>query len=154
VNRSLGIATLVALAVGLGGCGRVAILTDPLSAAEHNDLGVAYEARGERDLAEREYRRALAHDRHFARARVNLGNCMAGRGQWSDAEREYRRALQDVPGDSDARNNLAVALVHLGRANDEAEWLARSAVALATTPAADSTYRQTLVEVFAARARR
>jgi len=153
MNRRVGLALVLALAVCISGCGRIAILTDPLSAAEHNDLGVAYEKKGERELAEREYRRALAHDRHFARARVNLGNCAAARGEWSDAEREYRRALQDMPGDPDARNNLAFAMLRRGRANQEAEWLARSAVALAPSPAADSTYRTTLDELLRARTR-
>jgi len=154
MNRAIGIALLLAWALGVSGCGRIAILTDPLSAAEHNDLGVAYEKRGERELAEREYRRALTHDRHFARARVNLGNCAAARGQWSDAARQYRRALVDIPGDPDARNNLAFALLRQGHASQEAEWLARSAVALAPSAAADSTYRTTLDEVVRARAPR
>ena len=149
---------LAALALGLGlvlaiaGCGRIAILTDPLSAAEHNDLGVAYEARGERQLAQREYRRALAIDPPFARARVNLANCEAAAGRWADAEHEYREALLDLPADPDGRNNLAVALLHRGRANDEAEWLARSATALAA--GSDSIYRATLAEVLAARGHR
>ena len=41
-----------------GGCSRIPriiVLSDPLTAAEHVELGVAYERKGEVDLARREY---------------------------------------------------------------------------------------------------
>src|SRR5438093_9326035 len=97
------------LALAVWGCGHLVILHDPLSAPEHNDLGVAYEAQGRLDLAAREYRHALRLDRRFARARVNLGNVSAARGRWREAAREYRRALAQGPEDAAAMNNLAVA---------------------------------------------
>jgi tetratricopeptide (TPR) repeat protein len=134
----------------LGGCSRIVVLHDPLTAPEHNDLGVAYEAQGRLDLAAREYRRALKRDPRFGRARLNLGNVEAAAGRWSRAEREYRRALRDLPGDPDPPNNLAVALLRRGRALAEAESLATRAVALAV--GRDSLYRATLAEVRAARA--
>jgi Flp pilus assembly protein TadD len=124
------------------------VLNDPLSAAEHNDLGVAYERAGKPALAEREYRKSLRIDPRFARARVNLGNLAAAAGRWAEAERHYRRALRDLPGDPDARNNLAVTRMRRGHADEEAEWLARSAMALAPS---DSAYRHTLAEVLQAR---
>ena len=60
-----------------GGCSRIPriiVLSDPLNAAEHVELGVAYERKGELDLARREYERALRKDGKLYRARVNLGN--------------------------------------------------------------------------------
>lgn len=138
--------------VSLVGCSRIVVLHDPLSAPEHNDLGVAYEAQGRLDLAAREYRRALRLSRHYGRARLNLGNVEAAAGRWSRAEREYRRALVDLPGDPDPPNNLAIALVRRGRRLDEAETLAACAVELAA--GRDSLYRATLAEVRAARERR
>ncbi|HYM82315.1 MAG TPA: tetratricopeptide repeat protein [Candidatus Limnocylindria bacterium] len=140
----------LALLAMLCGCARLVLLHDPLSAAEHNDLGVAYERAGKIALAEREYRKALRLESSFARARVNLGNLAAAAGRWPEAERHYRRALRDLPGDPDARNNLAVTLLRRGRAGEETEWLARSAVALVP---ADSAYRRTLSEVLEARTR-
>lgn len=137
-----------ALAVALG-CSRIVVLHDPLSAPEHNDLGVAYEAQGRPDLAAREYRRALKLDPRFGRARLNLGNVEAARGRWKRAAREYRRAMPDLPGDPDPLNNLAIALLRQGRSLAEAESLAARAVALA--PGRDSLYRATLAEVRAAR---
>lgn len=137
-------------APGLGGCSRIVVLHDPLSAPEHNDLGVAYEAEGKLDLAAREYRRALKRDPRYGRARLNLGNVEAASGRWSRAEREYRRALRDLPDDPDPPNNLAMALLRRGRGLAEAESLATVAVGLAA--GRDSLYRATLAEVRAARA--
>ncbi|HKQ56889.1 MAG TPA: tetratricopeptide repeat protein, partial [Candidatus Eisenbacteria bacterium] len=85
--------TLCAIGATAGGCSHIVVLHDPLTAPEHNDLGVAYESEGRLDLAAREYRRALKLDPDFGRARLNLGNIEAARGRWPRAEREYRRAL-------------------------------------------------------------
>lgn len=143
--RLLGALAVVLLA----GCSHIVVLRDALTAPEHNDLGVAYETRGEEALAEREYRKALRLDPRFARARLNLGNLEAKRERWSRAERLYRRALADAPGDPDIMNNLAVTLVHRERRLEEAEGLARRAVAAGG--ARDSVYRRTLGEVRSAR---
>src|SRR5207244_9030569 len=110
------------------GCGHLVVLHDPLSAAEHNDLGVAYEAQGRLDLAAAQYRHALRADHGLARARINLGNVHAARGRWPAAEREYRRALRSDPASADAMNNLATTLVHRGRRLDEARTWAERAV--------------------------
>lgn len=145
-SRKRAIALLVALgALASVGCSHIVVLHDPLTAAEHNDLGVAYEAEGKLDLAAREYKRALERDPRFGRARLNLGNVEAARGRWDRAERAYRRALVDLPGDPDPANNLAIALLRQGRDLAEAESLAVRAVRLA--PGSDSLYRSTLAEV-------
>lgn len=148
------VASLLAAAIGAAspcGCSHIVVLHDPLTAAEHNDLGVIYEAQGHGELAAREYHRALKIDPGFGRARLNLGNVEAAAGHWARAEREYRRALVDLPGDPDPPNNLAVALLRLGRDLNEAESLAVMAVARA--PGRDSLYQATLAEVRAGRAR-
>ena len=137
-----------ATAAVLGGCSHIVVLHDPLTAAEHNDLGVAYEARQQLTLASREYRSALRQDRHFTTARVNLGNVAAQEGRWKRAERCYRSALQDRPGDPDAMNNLAMALLRQGRKLAEAESLASRAF---RANESDSSYRATLDEVRRAR---
>lgn len=139
------------LAALLAGCSRIVILHDPLTAAEHNDLGVAYETAGKHDLAQREYRKALKLDACFTRARVNLGNLESAAGRWERAEVCYRRALRDAPGDADALNNLAVALMRQQKSLVEAESLATRAVAAGGR---DSIYRATLAEVREARGAR
>ena len=103
---------------------------------------------GGRDVAAREYRRALRVDPHFVRARVNLGNACVRLGRDAAAEQCYRRSLRDAPADADALNNLAVVLTRRGVKLAEAEALARRAVDARD----DSTTRATLAEVRAARA--
>jgi Flp pilus assembly protein TadD len=134
--------------MALAGCGHIVVLHDPLVATEHNDLGVAYEANGQLDLAAKEYRRALKLDPHDARARVNLGNVEAARGRWRRAESCYRRALRDSATSTDAMNNLATALLRQRRNLGEARDLAGRAVSLSA--GRDSLYQRTLQEVEAA----
>ena len=139
------IAVTLSVVTALTGCAHLVVLHDPLTASEHNDLGVAYESSGQLDLAAREYRRALRLDSHQARTRVNLGNIEAARGRWRSAESCYRRALRDSSTDYDAMNNLAIALLRQGRRLDEARALAERA--LAAGGERDSVYRATLAEV-------
>lgn len=141
----LAAAGALAITLALGGCGHLVVLHDPLTASEHNDLGVAYEASGRLSAAAREYRRALSLDSRMSRARVNLGNVEAARGRWFSAEQCYRQALRDSTTDADAMNNLAVALMRRGKRLDEARALAERAVA--SGGARDSIYRATLEEI-------
>jgi len=143
--RPVLIALTLAVVIALAGCAHLVVLRDPLTASEHNDLGVAYESSGQLDLAAGEYRRALRLDSHQARARVNLGNIEAANRRWDSAESCYRRALRDSSTDYDAMNNLAVALLRQGRRLDEARALAERAVAAGGER--DSVYRATLAEV-------
>jgi Flp pilus assembly protein TadD len=144
LRRAAALAMVAAL-VALGGCSHIVVLHDPLGASEHNDLGVTYEAHGERELAASEYRKALRLDPRFAAARVNLGNVEAASGRWRRAESCYRRALADSATDWDAMNNLAIALLRQGRSLEEARGLAERAVASGSPR--DSIYRATLQEV-------
>ena len=137
---------LIASVLAAGGCSHLVMLHDPLSASEHNDLGVAYERSGEVKLAAGEYRKALSINPRLVRPRVNLGNLSAGAGKWEEAARQYRRALRDSS-DADAMNNLAVALLRLKNPGEARTW-AEKAVALGGP--SDSVYRATLDEVRAA----
>jgi Tfp pilus assembly protein PilF len=106
-----------------GGCSRIPriiVLEDPLTAAEHVELGVAYERKGELDLARREYERALLKDRKFHRARVNLGNLFLAKKEYGKAREEYLLALELRPGDAEATNNLSWAAIFSGEGIDEA----------------------------------
>ena len=143
--RATVIASALVVATTLAGCAHFVVLHDPLTASEHNDLGVAYESSGQLDLAAREYRKALRLDPREARARVNLGNIEAANQRWGSAESSYRRALRDSSTDCDAMNNLAVALLRQGRRLGEARALAERAVAAGGER--DSVYRSTLAEV-------
>lgn len=138
---------LVALlmASALTGCAHLVLLHDPLTASEHNDLGVVYESSGQLELAAKEYRKSIRLEPRQSRARVNLGNIEAASGRWAIAEKCYRRALREASADFDAMNNLAVALLEQGHRLDEARTLAERAVAAGTER--DSVYRATLAEV-------
>jgi len=106
-----------------GGCSRVPriiVLEDPLTAAEHVELGVAYERKGELDLALREYERALRKDGTFYRARVNLGNIFLAKKEYGKAREEYLQALELRPGDAEATNNLSWAAIYSGEGIEEA----------------------------------
>jgi Flp pilus assembly protein TadD len=149
LDRTVLITLTLAVVTALTGCAHLVVLHDPLTASEHNDLGVAYESSGQLDLAAREYRRALRLDSRQARARVNLCNIEAANGRWGRAGSCFRRALRDSSTDYDAMNNLAVALLRQGRRLDEARALAERAVAAGGER--DSVYRATLAEVKSAR---
>jgi len=117
------LALLLLVLLLAGGCSRIPkiiVLSDPLTAAEHVDLGVAYERKGELDLARREYERALRKDRKLYRARVNLGNIFLRKKEYGKAREEYLLALELRPGDADATNNLSWAAIFSGEGIDEA----------------------------------
>jgi len=128
-----------------GGCSRVPriiVLSDPLNAAEHVELGVAYERKGELDLAQREYERALLKDRKFYRARVNLGNIFLAKKEYGKARDEYLLALELRPGDAEAANNLSWAAIFSGEGIDEA--LARMESVVSGPGGRQPTYLDTL----------
>lgn len=113
----------LAVLVVTAGCFRmpkIIVLEDPLTAAEHVDLGVAYERKGEISLARREYDAALRKDGKCFRARVNLGNISLQGKEYGNARREYLRALELRPGDAEAANNLAWVAILQGEGIDEA----------------------------------
>lgn len=116
-------AIVLLAAAHISGCGRIpriVVLSDPLSAKEHLELGVSYERRGELDLAVREYERALRKDRALLQARINLGNVRLAKGEFPEAKKEYRKALSLSPGHPEAANNLAWAAIGSGTGLEEA----------------------------------
>lgn len=118
-----GVLPLLVFLLLAGGCSRIPkiiVLEDPLNAAEHVELGVAYERKGELDLARREYERALLKDRKFYRARLNLGNIFLAKKEYGKAREEYLLALELRPGDAEAANNLSWAAIFSGEGIDEA----------------------------------
>ncbi len=114
------------LALALTGCSlpRIIVLHDPLTAAEHVALGVAYEQQEKQDLAEREYRAALRKDRRYAPAYFSLGNFHFLKRNFDAAVTAYDRAIAYTPEEPRTWNNRSLALLELGRlreADDSAE---------------------------------
>jgi len=116
-------AILLSLLLSVPACARlpkIIILEDPLSPDEHVTLGVAYERKGEFDLAAREYEAALKRDPAFFQARVNLGNVRLAQGRYDAAREEYLAALELRPADPAATNNLAWAAILSGKEREDA----------------------------------
>lgn len=122
---------------------RVIVLNDPLDAREHNDLGVAYEASGEADLALREYQKAADLDEQWDRPLLNRGNVLAGQQSWEEAAESYRAALDRNPVNGEAMNNLAWVLLQQGDAEQARLWAERAVEAEPDNPA----FRDTLMEI-------
>lgn len=135
----------------LGGCSmpRLIVLNDPLNAEQHNDLGVAYEGRGDYELAVREYRRAAELAEDWPLPLFNLGNVHARSGDWQAAAEAYRQALARDAEMTDAQNNLAWVLVENGQAPAAVEHAER---AVALQPA-NPWYRDTLAAALLAAGR-
>jgi tetratricopeptide (TPR) repeat protein len=114
---------------------------DPLTATEHNDLGVAYFARGETGRAAAEFRRALALEPNFPRALANLGDALLAQGETAAAIEAYARARAASPEDPAIANNLAWALLQDDRRWHEAEPVIRAA--LGTNPEPRGYYLDT-----------
>jgi len=119
-RRVLPFLLVLLLACGCSRIPKIIVLEDPLTAAEHVELGVAYERKGELDLAQREYERALRKDGKLYRARVDLGNVFLAKKEYGKAREEYLRALELRPGDAEATNNLSWAAIFSGEEIDEA----------------------------------
>jgi tetratricopeptide (TPR) repeat protein len=118
------------LCLGCGKLPEIVVLHDPLTAEEHNNLGVSYEARGEYSLAEREYKEALKIRKDLFCAQFNLGNLYLKTGREGEAEDAYKKAITLDPAQPDPYNNLASLYLQSGRNLGEAQKLAEKAVSL------------------------
>jgi tetratricopeptide (TPR) repeat protein len=81
----------------------------PGSSLAHNNLGLAYLARGERDLAVKEYNRAIELNSNYAEAYVNIGNIYIQEKEFDLAIEEFKKAIQAKPTLAEAHNNLGNA---------------------------------------------
>jgi Tfp pilus assembly protein PilF len=115
---------LFALWVTLSACSipRIVVLSDPLTAQEHNDLGVSYELMGEKELALKEYELAFKQDRNWDQPLINHGNVHAGLENWNLAEQSYQNALKRNPDNPEAMNNLAYVLIKQGKYQEALNW--------------------------------
>lgn len=108
----------------------IIVLNDPLTAEEHNDLGVIYEREGKYDLAVREYEKALKKRPDLLVGRINLGNAYARQGAYEKALLIYENAIAYQSGVvPDLWNNLAWVYYKLGKKTTKAERLCREAIA-------------------------
>lgn len=136
--------SLFLLILAFFGCSipQIIVLEDPLTPEEHLNLGVAYEQKGEYDLAIREYESA---SKQISVAYFYLGNAYFLKSEYDKAEASYRKAIRKDPGLADAYNNLAWLLYSRQKNLDEARSLALKAIVL--NPEGKATYLDTLKKI-------
>jgi len=94
---------------------QIIVIGDPLTAQQHNDLGVAYEEKGDFALAGKEYEKAIKKNRDWVIPYLNLGHLYYRQDKLDQAERALREGLR-VKGDHpDLLNNLAWVLMEKGQ---------------------------------------
>ena len=108
---------------------QIIVIDDPLTAEQHNDLGVAYEEKGDFALAGKEYEKAIKKNRDWVIPYLNLGHLYYRQDKLDQAERALRDGLR-VKGDHpDLLNNLAWVLMEKGQFED-AKALIDKAIAI------------------------
>lgn len=95
-------------------------MEDPLSAEEHNNLGVIYERDGKYELALREYSRAIEDGPSLVTPLVNKANVYYKLGELTNAEKYYKKALSKDEKNLEAANNLASLYIETGEDYEEA----------------------------------
>jgi len=115
----------------VAGCSmpKIVVIDDPLTAQQHNDLGVAYEEKGDFALAGKEYEKAIKKNRDWVIPYLNLGHLYYRQDKLDQAERALREGLR-VKGDHpDLLNNLAWVLMEKGQ-YEQATALIDKAIAI------------------------
>ena len=108
---------------------KIIVIDDPLTAQQHNDLGVAYEEKGDFDLAGKEYEKAIKKNREWVIPYLNLGHLYYRQDKLDQAERALREGLR-VKGDHpELLNNLAWVLMEKGQL-EQAKALIDKAIAI------------------------
>ncbi len=95
----------------------------------HYDLGAARYAKGDKEEAIAQYRRALEIDPAYVKARTGLGIALFDKGEREKAIVQYQIALKIDPTYPEAHNNLGVALFAMG-GREEAVVQYRKALAI------------------------
>ncbi len=115
----------------LAGCWipKIIVIDDPLTAEQHNDLGVAYEQKGDFDLAAKEYEKAIKKNKEWVIPYLNLGHLYYRQDKLDKAESILRDGLRAKGDHPDLLNNLAWVLMEKGQPK-EAKALIDKAIAI------------------------
>ncbi len=136
----------IILILSFSSCGplpRLIVLHDPLTPDEHITLGLAYDQKGEDDLALKEYSKAMKVSDGDFRPFFYAGNVYYKKREYNLAEKYYNKALKIAPDNGDVHNNLAWVHIDTGKYND-AGAEAEKAVRIKRSP----YYLNTLAHVY------
>jgi tetratricopeptide (TPR) repeat protein len=90
----------------------------PFHSAAHDDLGVLYFRRGERERAAAHFLKSIEADPGNYNAMKNLADLSAETGQWEEAFHLYGRVLEGIPDDPEALRGAAIACAEKGLQED------------------------------------
>lgn len=125
---------------------KIVVFDDPLTAQQHNDLGVAYEEKGDFGLAEKEYGKALKKNREWVIPYLNLGHLYYRQNQLDRAENILREGLRAKGDHPDLLNNLAWVLMEKGRL-EHAQYLIDKAISIEDKEEYRDTRREILERI-------
>ncbi len=125
---------------------KIVVFDDPLTAEQHNDLGVAYEEKGDLGLAEKEFEKALKKNREWVIPYLNLGHLYYRQDKLDRAEHILREGLRAKGDHPDLLNNLAWVLMEKGRL-EHAQYLVDKAIAIEDKEEYRDTRREILERI-------
>lgn len=125
---------------------KIVVFDDPLTAEQHNDLGVAYEEKGDLGLAEKEFEKALKKNREWVIPYLNLGHLYYRQEKLDRAEHILREGLRAKGDHPDLLNNLAWVLMEKGRL-EHAQYLVDKAIAIEDKEEYRDTRREILERI-------
>ena len=121
---------------------QIIVIDDPLTAEQHNDLGVAYEEKGEFDLAGKEFEKAIKKNRDWVIPYLNLAHLYYRQDKLDQAEGPLREGLRIKGDHPDLLNNLAWVLMEKGQLKE-----AKTLIDKAITIEDKEEYRDTRQEI-------
>lgn len=124
----------------------IVVFDDPLTAEQHNDLGVAYEEKGDLGLAEKEFEKALKKNREWVIPYLNLGHLYYRQDKLDRAEHILREGLRAKGDHPDLLNNLAWVLMEKGRL-EHARYLIDKAISIEDKEEYQDTRREILERI-------
>lgn len=92
-----------------------AVFLDATNSVAHNNLGLAMDRQGRRDVAIAEYRHAMELDKKYATPHNNLGAILKEEGKVEEAIAEYRNAMELDKTFASPHSNLAIVLAEQGK---------------------------------------
>ncbi len=129
INPAAILGLACALAAGCGHLPPVIRSGDALDPQEHVRLGGTYEAQGLQAEAVAQYEASVLRDPACTEGWIALGNIDFRAGRFAEAETSFRKAVRTEPRHPGACNNLAMTILARGGDLEEAEALARGALA-------------------------